>query len=44
MLKFMLNELKSISHTKSMLNVKLYYVFRLNFYLYFDISVVDFDM
>ena len=43
-LKFSLNDSKSIFNTKFMLNVKLDYGFRLNLYLGFDIYVVDIDI
>jgi len=43
-LKFSLNESKSIFNTKFMLFVKLDYGFRLNLYLGFDIYVVDVDI
>ena len=43
-LKFSLNESKSIFNTKFMLIVKLDYGFRLNLYLGFDIYVLDFDL
>jgi len=43
-LKFSLNESKSIYNAKFMLIIKLDYGFRLNLYSGFDIYVVNFDI